>query len=206
VSDLEPRTGPPRRPRPAILDRSPRSVITGVFVVQAFLFASWTAHIPQLKAQLGLSDASLGIALLGPPVGSISAMILSGYLLPRLGSALMVRACLAGYCLTGALVGGTGSLLGLFLALVLWGAFQGALDVSMNTQAIAVERSVGRPIMSGLHGGWSIGAFAGAALGAGGVAIGLSLRDQLALLGVLVLVAVGRSCEASSRILGTSTM
>ncbi len=174
----------------SVLERSPRAVITAVFLLQAFLFASWTAHIPHVKAQLHLSDALLGIALLGPPIGSITAMILSGYLLPRLGSRLMVRLCLLGYCLAGPLVGGAGTLVEIFLALCLWGAFQGALDVSMNTQAIVVERGVGRPIMSGLHGGWSIGAFAGAGFGALGVAVGLSLRDQLALLGLLVLVVL----------------
>jgi hypothetical protein len=60
----------------------------------------------------------------------------------------------------------------LFGVLVLWGVFQGGLDVSMNTQAVTVERAMGRPVMSGIHGSWSAGAFAGAALGAGSVAVG----------------------------------
>ena len=158
--------------------------------MQAILFSSWTAHVPHIKAQLGLSDASLGLALLGPPLGSVTAMILSGYLLPRVGSRRMVQVCLVGYCLAGPAVGIANSLISLFVVLTVWGAFQGALDVSMNTQAITVERSLERPVMSGLHGFWSIGAFTGAAIGAGGVAIGLSLRDQVAALGVLILAGV----------------
>jgi fucose permease len=176
--------------RRSLLERSPRLVVTAVFSVHAFLVASWTAHIPHVKAHLHLTDASLGIALLGSPIGSITAMMLSGYLLPRLGSRLMVRLCLLGYCLAGPLVGAAGSLLQIFLALAIWGAFQGALDVSMNTQAISVERGVGRPIMSRLHGCWSIGAFCGAGFGALAVGVGLSLRDQLALLGLVVLLVV----------------
>jgi hypothetical protein len=69
-----------------------------------------------------------------------------------------------------------------------WGAFQGSLDVSMNTQAVAVERARGRPLMSGFHGCWSIGTFAGAAAGVAGVAIGMPLTIQLLVLGGPVLV------------------
>ena len=163
-----------------------------MFCANGLLFASWTAHIPQFKAHLDLTDGTLGLALLGAPAGSVSAMILSARLLARFGSRRMVQAALLGYCAAGPLVGLTGSLLALFAALYAWGAFQGALDVSMNTQAIAVEQARGRPLMPGLHGWWSIGAFAGAGLGAAGVAIGLSLTSQLLLLGVPALVVAGR--------------
>ena len=146
--------------------RWPRIAVTAVFVVHGLLFASWTAHIPDVKAHLGLTDGTLGFALLGAPVGSVLAMIAASWLLPRVGSRVVVRVALVGYCAAGPLVGLTGSLPALFAALFAWGAFQGTLDVAMNTQAIAVERTGGRILMSGLHGSWSIGAFAGAGIGA----------------------------------------
>jgi MFS family permease len=155
------------------------------------LFASWTAHIPQVKAHLHLSNAALGIALLGAPLGSVFAVLLSARLLPRLGSRRMVRAGLLGYCSSGIFVGLAGSLTTLFIAMFVWGAFLGALDVSMNTQAVSVEQASRRPLMSGFHGCWSIGAFAGAGLGVIGVAAGLSLARQLLLLGIPVLLVVG---------------
>jgi MFS family permease len=162
-----------------------------VFFAHGLLFASWTAHIPQVKSHLHLDDAGLGLALLGAPLGSVSAMFASAHLLPRFGSKQIVRAGLLGYCAAGTAVGVAGSLLTLFVAMFVWGAFQGALDVSMNTQAVAVERWSRRPLMSGFHGYWSIGAFAGAGVGVVGVAIGLSLSLQLLLLGALVLMVVG---------------
>jgi len=79
----------------------------------------------------------------------------------------------------------------LVAALFAWGAFQGALDVSMNTQAVTVERAAGRPLISGFHGSWSIGAFAGAGIGALGVAARISLAPQLLLLAVPVLAVTG---------------
>ena len=53
------------------------------------------------------------------------------------------------------------------------------LDVSMNTQAIAVERFSGRVLMPGFHGSWSTGALVGAVVGASAVGLGVSLSEQL---------------------------
>jgi len=164
-----------------------RAATFAAFVSHGLLFASWAAHIPHIKAELGLTDGALGLALLGAPLGSVTAMLVVTRLLPLLGSKRMVQISLLGYCLAGPLVGIAGSLAALFAALFVWGAFQGSLDVSMNTQAVAVERAAGRPLMPGFHGSWSVGAFAGAGLGALGVAAGLGLTAQLLLLAVPVL-------------------
>jgi MFS family permease len=181
---LQPRARPAR-------GRSPRVAVTAVFVAHGLLFASWTAHIPHVMRHLGLSDGTLGIALLGAPVGSVVAMLLASYLIPKLGSRLVVQVALVGYCATGPLVGLTGSLAALFGALFIWGAFQGTLDVAMNTQAIAVERAGRRVLMSGLHGSWSIGSFAGAGIGALAVGAGLGLTPQLLVLGTIALLGAG---------------
>jgi MFS family permease len=171
--------------------RWPRIAVTAVFVFHGLLFASWTAHIPDVKAHLGLTDGTLGFALLGAPVGSVTAMIAGSWLLPRVGSRRVVQVALVGYCAAGPLVGLAGSLTALFAALFAWGAFQGTLDVAMNTQAIAVERARGRVLMSGLHGSWSIGAFAGAGIGALAVSAGIALSVQLLVLGTIALLVAG---------------
>jgi fucose permease len=171
--------------------RAPRLVTTVVFAAQSLLFASWTAHIPLVKAQLGLSDGELGLVLFGAPIGSVLATLVASWLLPRMGSRRLVQVSLLGYCATGWLVGVAGAGPQLFLALLVWGAFQGTTDVSMNAQAVSVERLAGRPLMSGFHGAWSIGAFAGAALGALAVGLGAGLGMQLAALGVVIAVGVG---------------
>lgn len=167
--------------------RLARRAIAAVFIANGLLFASWTAHIPSVQHSLSLTDGTLGIALLGAPVGSVLAMLIIAPLLPRYGSKLLIRITLVGYCAAGALVGLTGSLPAIFCALLAWGAFQGALDVAMNTQAIAIERAGRRPLMSGLHGTWSIGAFAGAGLGALAVGAAIDLTPQLLVLGAVVL-------------------
>jgi fucose permease len=163
---------------------SARRILGGVFFAHGLMFASWAAHIPQIKAHIGLSDGSLGLILLALPVGSISAMGVGAWLLPRVGSKRMVAVCLFGYCVSGPFVGVGRSAAALFSELLCWGAFQGTLDVSMNTQAVGVERAAGQPLMSGLHGRWSLGALAGAGAGALGVGLGMSLTEQLIVLGI----------------------
>jgi MFS family permease len=167
-----------------------------VFATQALLFASWTAHIPLVKERLHLGDADLGMALFGAPIGSLVAMLLTGWLLPRLGSRRMVQLCLAGYCATAWTVGVANSWLTLFAALILWGAFQGSLDVSMNAQALFVERRLGKPVMSGFQGTWSLGAFVGVAIGALAVSAGVPLVVQLVVLSAVVATAAGVATRA----------
>lgn len=169
---------------------------TIVFLSHALLFASWTAHIPQVKQSLGLSDASLGFALFGAPIGSVLAMLFIGRLLNRYGSKRMVQVTLVGYCLTGFSVGLAGSQLALLATLFIWGVFHGSLDVSMNTQGISVERAGKSTIMSGLHGAWSVGGFVGAGLGALCVGLGLPLSGQLAVFAVVIAIVAGWSTQS----------
>jgi hypothetical protein len=144
-----------------------------------------------VKARLGLDDGTLGLALLGVPAGSIGAILLAGYLVPRVGSRRVVQVCLVGYCGAGPLVGIASSPVTLGLALAAWGGFQGSLDISMNTQAIAVEKHSARPLMNGMHAWWSIGALAGAGIGALAVALDIGLTPQLAALGAVSVVIAG---------------
>src|SRR5262249_56018490 len=62
----------------------------------------------------------------------------------------------------------------LVLSLVFLGACNSTLDVSMNAQAVLVEQAWERPIMSSLHGLFSLGGLAGAGLAAGVMALGVA--------------------------------
>jgi MFS family permease len=165
--------------------------VTAVFFAQGLLFASWTAHIPQVKDHLALSNGSLGLALLGEPIGSVLAIVAATRLLPKWGSRRLVRVALLGYCVSGPLVGLSSSFAMFFVTFMLWGAFLGLLDVSLNTQAIAVETRSARVLMPGFHGSWSVGSLLGAAIGAGAVGLGVTLSAQLLLLASPCLLLLG---------------
>ncbi len=156
------------------------------FGFNGLLMAAWVPHIPDVKHHLGLSDASLGLALLGPAIGSVVSMPVIGRATTRFGSGA-VTAVLA--FVTYLVIPGPGlanNLPQLFLALMLWGVATGGLDVAMNSQAVQIETSYRRPIMSSFHAYWSVGTVLGTVLGSIGAGIGLSLARQQAGLAVLL--------------------
>jgi MFS family permease len=80
-------------------------------------------------------------------------------------------------CVAFILPGFAPSLPLLALALFVYGASNGGLDVAMNAQAALVERRYARPIMNSFHALWSVGGLTGAAIGglaaAGGLGTGM---------------------------------
>jgi MFS family permease len=84
----------------------------------------------------------------------------------------------------------SGSIPLLLLGLAALGAGNGGLDVSMNTQAVAVERRMGRPVMSRLHAVYSGGYLLSALIGGLAASAGLGLRAHLILVGILAAATV----------------
>ncbi len=156
------------------------------FGFNGLLMAAWVPHIPEVKHHLGLSDASLGLALLGPAIGSVISMPVIGRATTRFGSGPVTAALAFGTYLVIAGPGLASNLPQLFLALMLWGVATGGLDVAMNSQAVQIEISYRRPIMSSFHAFWSVGTVVGTVLGSIGAGVGLSLARQQAGLAVLL--------------------
>ena len=139
--------------------------MSGVFFLNGVILASWISRIPAVKSDLSLSEGRLGLALLGAAVGALLAMPATGWILPRVGSRTMTTVmflALAASLVLPALATGAVTLA---LALVVVGATNGALDVSMNAHGVVVERWYRRPILTAFHGFWSLGGLAGAGLG-----------------------------------------
>lgn len=158
-----------------------------IFALNALIFAAWTPHIPVIKDRLGLHEGTLGLALLGAPVGALIAVFVVGSALARWGSVRVLRVTMICFAAAAPLVGLADSLPALFATLVIFGAGQGAMDVSMNTQAVTVEHRYGKPIMSSFHATWAAGATIGAGLGSLALAIDVPLVLQQSVLGVIMI-------------------
>jgi predicted MFS family arabinose efflux permease len=144
------------------------------FFIFGGLLSTWVSRIPVIQYQLHLDTAELGIALLASPVGQLLAMQLIPGLVHRWTSATTTRCAALATGVSVVLLGLANSLVTLTAFLALFGLTLGALDISMNTQAVAIERRYGRPIMSGLHGVYSLGVLGGAALGSLAAGLGVS--------------------------------
>ncbi len=142
-----------------------RWATAAVFFLNGFTFATWALHIPNVKAKLGLTTGVLGLALLAIAVGSLLSMPPTGALVARWGSRAVTRAYALANPLTLLPLLLAPNLIWQVLALTLYGAVTGGLDVAMNAQGVAVERRLGRPVLSSFHAAWSLGSLVGAGLG-----------------------------------------
>lgn len=137
------------------------------FGLLGFLLANWIVRIPDFKAQVSASPALLGFALLGNSLGALMAMTGAGRLCVRYGTH---RVIVVGASLTSLAVilpSLAHSVLALGLSFVLVGAVHGSAEVGLNSAAVEVEATIGRSIMSPLHGLFSLGALIGSLTGAG---------------------------------------
>jgi predicted MFS family arabinose efflux permease len=157
-----------------------------------FLFGSalgvWTARIPAIKERLALSDGRLSIALLAFAAGCIVGMAAIGRLSDRFGSSrvLVPAALLEGVLLV--VPGYMTGLVGLCVALALFGAAHGTLNIAMNANAVEVQRAAGRPIMSSFHAIYSIGGFCGAVTGGVFAGRGVGAGTTFLVVGAAVVV------------------
>ncbi|MDP9378810.1 MAG: MFS transporter [Chloroflexota bacterium] len=168
--------------------RAARLAVATVFVVSGVVLANWVSRIPAIQRGLGLGEGALGLALLSAAVGALVAMPVAGWLIARLGSRPVTIVSALLYCASLPLLALAPSVPAFVLALGLFGAFNGAMDVAMNAQAVVVEQRYGRPIMSGFHGLWSIGGVVGA--GIGGVVASLGVTPIPHLLGAAVVLGL----------------
>lgn len=169
--------------------RAGRWAVTALFAANGVAVGSFLARIPVLKANLGLGEAALGAVLLGPPLGTIVAVLAAGAVLERLGTRAvsLVGIAVAAASLTG--VGATADAWQLFAALTLLGMGLGAMDLAMNARGSDIEQRAGTSLMVGFHGAWSLGALAGGVIASLSIALQVSTGAHLTAVAAGVLVA-----------------
>jgi len=156
------------------------------FVANGLGGPSFLARLPERQSDLGLSDATLGLTLVGMAVGAMAASPVAGGLVGRLGSRPVLVVAAAGLGASLWTVGAAPNAPALFAALSVVGATDAAMDISMNANGAAYENRSGRSVMHGLHGTWSVGALAAAGIAAASAAAGVPLTAHLALAGAVI--------------------
>lgn len=159
-----------------------------VFFIAGLAMSGWAPLIPFVKAQHAASDAMLGLLLFCIAAGSMSMMPFTGRLIQRYGYRRLILLSCAGFCFDLPLIIAADTLAVTVLALLLFGALNGVLDVTMNAQAVVVERESGSAKMSGFHGFYSIGTIAGAGLVS--FLLSMNVAPLLALALIVVLIVI----------------
>ena len=132
------------------------------FLTIGVLEAAWAPLVPYVKKAFAIDEGSLGLLMLCSGFGAICALPLAGFLVNRFGAKKVIYA--SGFLMASALL--TISLLiniwltGLML--MVFGGCTITIDVAANINGVAIERKTGRYLMSGFHGGYSLGTLIGA--------------------------------------------
>lgn len=180
--------GPESGARPA------RIALSVVFFANGFLFGTWVLRIPAIKDQVHAGTGPLGVALLCLAGGALLSRPVAGQLVARRGSGPTTRLGMTLTCVALLLPALAVNVVTLGLALLGFGAALGILDVGINAHGVAVQNSLGRPVMSALHGMFSIGGLLGSLAAGGAGAAGLSPLVNFA----LVAAVLGTAALAAS--------
>jgi MFS family permease len=167
------------------------------FFISGFGFSTWASRIPVIQQQLHLNEAQLGAVLFALPVGLLVTLPITGILLTRYDSRLImvIGATLFNIMLCG--IGFANQSWELVIALFFFGCGRNLFNISANAQSIGVQKLYGRSIIASFHAIWSLAMFGGAALGSVMISFSVSTGWHFLIVGsfmTLVVFAAAPGC------------
>ncbi len=182
--------------------RSEHRIFAG-FAVHAMTMGSLFPRLPEIRDGMGVGEGTLGLSLIGVPVGTLIALTTAAPLLERIGHRRTLLVAMPLVALAYALAVQATEPVIFFLLLIPAGLLIGCAEIILNLEADRIEGFIGRRIMNRAHAFWSLGFFGTGLAGAGLAGIGMSPQAHLALVVPVVLLSVmlalGRFEPAPSR-------
>ena len=142
-----------------------RVAVALLFLANGYIFGGWAPKIPEFAARLGLDSAGMGLMILVFGVGSLAMMPVAGALSAQRGSGAVVRIFALAFIPALLIIALVPNVVTAVIVMFYFGGTMAAMDVAMNANAVAVEKSMRRAIMSSCHAFWSLGGLIGAATG-----------------------------------------
>jgi MFS family permease len=166
------------------------------FALAGVLCGVWVARMPALTDKFGIGPGATGVVLLVWGTAAIVAMQGLRRVIARTDSKTILAIATPLAAGTAGLVALAPTYPLLLVAIALFGMAFGVTDIGMNAQASVVERAYRRPLMSGMHAGWCVGAMTGGLFGALTAFLRLSFTEAVLAAAVLALpaaLALGRT-------------
>ncbi|KDF02099.1 fucose permease [Mycolicibacterium aromaticivorans JS19b1 = JCM 16368] len=163
----------------AVRNRRARIASAALFLTNGALFANLLPRLPEIKADLGLSNSAFGLAVAAFSAGALLTGVTAAALVRRYRSSVVAVAgsvLIAVFTIAAGLAP-TGPTLA--AALFCAGAADSVTDVAQNVHGLRVQRAYGRFIINSLHAVWSSGAVLGGLIGAGAIYLGIPRVAQL---------------------------
>ncbi len=159
-------------------DRALRAVAVQFFV-NGVVVASYVPRLPEIRDEIGVSLATIGLILAVASSAGVIGSVVVGTIVERLGTK---RAMVGGAaCLVAFLPFVSFSTTPILLVLVLAAisASDVVTDVAMNIQGSRLSARRATPVMNRLHAAWSIGTVVGGGASAALAEAGVPLRTHL---------------------------
>jgi fucose permease len=171
--------------------RNARVAVAALFFANGAIFSTVVPRYPEIKADLGLSNAALGSALAAFPAGALVAGLSAAALIGRYRSARVAAYGIAALATAVALLAVANTWAALAAIMFVAGAIDAVVDVAQNAHGLRVQRRYGRSIVNAFHGVWSIGAVTGGLAGSAAAGLDIALEAHLiAVSALFALVAV----------------
>ena len=165
-----------------------RWAVAAMFGANGFAMGIWATQIPLLLPRHQITESTLGLLILVLGMGAVGAMLFTGRLIAAYGSRLVLIGFALAMPTSLAMLVFAPNLWILAFVMAAFGGLTGCMDVAMNANAVAVERGMGRAIMSSSHGFWSLGGFVGGSAGSFANAHWGAEVQVLAAVGVLMAI------------------
>lgn len=178
--------------------RLSRALLTGYYLGLGALMATWGARMPAIQQAAHLSTAQLSLVLLAAALGMVVGLQTGGRLARPTRLPLLLTTGALGVAGSFVVLGQCRGLRTLLGTALLFGLAHGVLDVAVNTAAVRCQNAHRRPIMSGLHAAYSLGALTGAALAA---ATAHTTHTTLFLIAGLALAVITLAAAPATRLL-----
>jgi len=175
--------------KPSVTRKTLRIAVGVLFFMAGLCFSSWASRIATIQQNMGLTDAALGAVLFSLPVGLMLSLPFSGWIITKIGSKKLLLAAILVYGICLISLGLAQNTFQLIICLVCFGFSSNAVNISVNTQAVAAEGMYDKPIMASFHGLWSLAGFTGAGIGTVMIANRIDPFHHFIL--VLVILAIG---------------
>ena len=155
-----------------------RNGMWAMFFFMGVVSMAWVARIPEIRDSNGLNNGQLGLILLSSTIGAVIGAQLAGRLIHTFGAKPVITVAIFIMPIGLVLMGLSTSPLTLIAGLFVMGLGYSSMDISCNTQAVVIEKLIGKRVMSSFHALWSTGAFTTTVFG-GAVAKHISPRVNL---------------------------
>jgi MFS family permease len=155
-----------------------------VFFLNGTVTGTFASRLPWIAQHLQLSSGLLGAVGLMTSIGALATMPFAAQFVHRYGPKAATRVLMAASSLALILPAFAPDVLALIAVMLVYGALLGTNDNAMNAQAVEAERRIGKSIMSGLHGLWSVGVLVGALVGSLSAHAGIDPRIQFPIVAV----------------------